>query len=72
MLQAEEEAIHANHFILNEEGDCLQANPTWLQHLQVTYKVCHTLAGKRTSSAYLFTLHEAQSTSRHAPAWSPV
>ena len=32
----ENEAIDADDFILNEEGDCLQVNSRWLQQLQVT------------------------------------
>ena len=37
MLQEEEEGIgDVDLFTLNEDGDRLQVNPKWLQHLQVS------------------------------------
>ena len=50
-------AIDVDHVILHEDRDCLQVNPRWLEHLQVPYTVCHTVASHRTSNEYLFTLH---------------
>ena len=38
-------------------------NPRWLQHLQVTYSVCHTVASQGISSdVYLLIVQEACST----------
>ena len=44
-------------FILNEEGDCLQVSPRWLQHLQVTHLAFHATASRRANNADLFSLH---------------
>ena len=54
-------ALDVDHFILNEEGDCLLVNPRWLQHLQVTHLACHTVARTRASNAYLVSLHKQTS-----------
>ncbi len=56
LLQAEE-ATRVEHLILNEEGDCLQVNPRWLQGLQVTHPALYTVAIRRANNADLFSLH---------------
>ena len=45
MLQAGV-ALDVDHFILSEGGDCLQVNPRWLQHVQVTHLACHARASR--------------------------
>ena len=68
VLQAEDEALDVDHFILNEEGDCLGVNPKWLQYLQVTPFDGHTVASRRASNADLFSLHEKTTASRSNPS----
>ena len=68
MLQAEEQASDVDHFILNEEGDCLQINPRWLQYLQVIHLACHAVTSRRASDVDLFSLHKE----RHLPSGHPM
>ena len=51
-------ALDVDHFILDEEGDCLRLNPRWLQHIQVTCSVFYTVASTRTSNVYQAAMHE--------------
>ena len=67
-LQAEEDAADVDHLILNEEGDCLQVNPTWLQYLQVTHCIYGMVASQNIGSVHLSTWNEAL---EHLQARSP-
>ena len=57
LLQEEEGDIgNVDLLTLNEDESCLQVNPKWLQHLQVTHLVCHTAASKQSRIADTFSL----------------